>query len=125
MTVLNVNDVIYLHRMIYSETGGAEGVRDLGLLESAVSAPFASFGETELYPTLSKKAARLGYALISNHAFVDGNKRIGVLSMLTFLSLNGAELSATDSDITELGLKVASGEWKYGELLSWIEKFTA
>ena len=88
--------------------------------EAADAAPFASFGTEELYPTLRQKAARLGYGLVQNHAFVDGNKRIAAHATLTFLALNGVELQYTQEELSNIFLKLASGEAKYEDLLAWI-----
>lgn len=95
----------------------------MGLLESALEQPFATFAGQELYPTLTDKAARLGFSLISNHPFVDGNKRIGVFAMLIFLQINGASLTCTNDDVIRLGLGVASGSMKYDAMLDWIQTF--
>ena len=113
--------VLLLHRLIAEETGGSIGLRDEGLLESALEAAFSTFGGVELYPTKEEKGARLGYNLISNHAFVDGNKRIGILVMLTFLRANGVSLVARDEELVALGLGVAAGELGYREILAFIE----
>ena len=112
--------VLLLHQLIAEETGGSIGVRDEGLLESALEGAFASFDGQEFYPTKEEKGARLGYTLISNHAFVDGNKRIGMYIMLTFLEVNGIRLSCTNDDVAAVGLAVASGEMGYDELLAWV-----
>lgn len=101
--------VLLLHQLIAQETGGSVGVRDEGLLESALEAAFSSFGGKEFYPTKEEKGARLGYTLISNHAFVDGNKRIGMYVMLTFLEVNGIHMDCTNEDVATVGLAVASG----------------
>lgn len=90
------------------------------MLESAIEAPFQSFGGDELYPTIQAKAARLGYGLIKNHCMIDGNKRIGTHVMLVFLALNGIELSYTQKELYEVILQVASGELEYEDLLKWI-----
>ena len=111
-----------LHQMIAEETGGAVGIRDEGLLESAIEGIFQTFDGRELYPTKEEKGARLGYMLISNHAFLDGNKRIGMHVMLTFLEVNGIRIDCTDDDIIEVGLGVASGKMDYGDLLQWVLK---
>ena len=95
--------------------------RDRGLLESAVYSADASFDDVEIYPTIEEKAARLAYSLISNHAFVDGNKRIGVFVMLMTLRLNGIRLVYTQPELIELGLQAASGIMKYEEILNWIK----
>ena len=123
--ILSKENILALHCLIADVTGGGEGVRDMGLLESALSAPYQSFGGLELYPTLTEKAARLGFSLVSNHAFIDGNKRIGILSMLTFLKLNGCPVKCTDAQLTELGLGLAAGEISYGELLDFLNSHIA
>ena len=108
--------------MIAEETGGSIGVRDEGLLEAALENVFASFGGEEFYPSKEEKGARLGYELISNHAFVDGNKRIGMYVMLTFLEVNGIRLECTNEEVAEVGLAVAAGQMKYEALLSWVKE---
>lgn len=112
--------VMLLHQLVAEETGGSVGVRDEGLLESALEAAFAGFGDKEFYPTKEEKGARLGYTLISNHAFVDGNKRIGMYVMLTFLEVNGIRLECTNEEIVEVGLAVAGGSMGYEALLEWV-----
>jgi death-on-curing protein len=112
--------VLLLHKLIAQETGGGIGVRDEGLLESALEAAFSGFGDKEFYPTKEEKGARLGYNLISNHAFVDGNKRIGMYVMLTFLEVNGIHMDCTNDDVSETGLAVASGKMDYDALLQWV-----
>ncbi len=115
--------VLLLHQLIAQETGGAVGVRDAGLLDSALENAYATFDGEELYKTKEEKAARLGLSLISNHAFVDGNKRIGVYVMLTFLEAGGIKMSCSNDDVVELGLSVASGKMKYEDIFKWIKKF--
>ena len=112
--------VLLLHKFIAQETGGSIGVRDEALLESALEAAFAGFGDKEFYPTKEEKGARLGYTLISNHAFVDGNKRIGMYVMLTFLEVNGVHMDCTNEEVTEMGLALADGSVGYEELLNWV-----
>ena len=114
--------VLLLHRLIAEETGGSIGLRDEGLLESALEAAFSTFGGVELYPTKEEKGARLGYNLISNHAFVDGNKRIGMYVMLTFLEVNGIHMDCTNEDVATVGLAVAAGEMGYDSLLKWVKE---
>jgi len=114
--------VLLLHQLIAQETGGSIGVRDEGLLESALETAFSGFGDQEFYPTKEEKGARLGYSLISNHAFVDGNKRIGVYVMLTFLEVNGIRLDCTNEDIVQIGLGVADGSMDYEALLAWVRE---
>ena len=92
----------------------------MALLDSALESAFLTFDGEELYPTKEEKAARLAFALIANHAFVDGNKRIGVLVLLTFLEVNGIRLNVDNDDVARMGLAVAAGTMKYGDLLTWI-----
>ena len=110
-----------LHRLMAEATGGSVGVRDEGLLDSAIEGAFATFDGVELYPSKEEKAAKLGYSLISNHAFVDGNKRIGVYVMLSFLELNRIRIEATDEDVVALGLGAADGSMTQEDVLSWIK----
>lgn len=112
--------VLLLHKIIAESTGGSVGVRDEALLESALESAFSGYGDSEFYPTKEEKGARIGYSLISNHAFVDGNKRIGMYVMLTFLEVNGIRLNYIDEDIIRIGLSVADGSMSYEELLGWI-----
>ena len=116
---LSVETVLQMHELIAGKTGGSPELRDSALLESALNSPFQTFGGVELYPTVLEKGVMLGYGLICNHPFVDGNKRIGILAMLTFFELNGCELIATSDDVIRAGLGVASGDMRYGALLEW------
>ena len=113
--------ILLLHQLIAAETGGSVGVRDEGLLESALESAFAGFGDREFYPTKEEKAAKIGFSLVSNHAFVDGNKRIGMYIMITFLEVNGIYLDCTNEDVVMVGLALAEGKYKYDELLNWIK----
>jgi len=112
--------VLLLHRIMAEATGGGVGVRDEALLDSALEGVFAGFGDQEFYPTKEEKGARLGYTLISNHAFVDGNKRIGVYVMLSFLEVNGIRIRCTDEELVHIGLSVADGSMDYPALLEWV-----
>ena len=125
MITLSKEKVLYLHSLIASETGGDSGLRDTALLESALASAFATFDGIELYPTVEEKAARIGASLIGNHAFVDGNKRIGMLVFLTFLEINGVPLAIDNADIITVGLATAAGKMKYPELLNWIKEHKA
>jgi death-on-curing protein len=112
--------VLLLHRMIAEETGGSPELRDRALLDSALQGAFQTFGGRDLFPTKEEKAATLGHALIANHAFVDGNKRIGMHVMLTFLEANGVPLRCAPGDIAAAGLAVAAGTMDRQGLLDWI-----
>ena len=120
MIKLSKEKVMLLHTLITAETGGDPNIRDIALLESALESAYATFDGVELYPTLQEKGARIGFSLISNHAFVDGNKRIGVFVMLVFLEVNGLRLRPTNDELSRVGLAVAAGEMKYKDLLDWI-----
>lgn len=109
-----------LYKLMVEATGGAFGIRDENLLNSALEGVFQTFDGKELYPTKEEKGAMLGYSLISNHAFVDGNKRIGVYVMLTFLEVNGIRIECTDNELIELCFGIAAGRISYEEILDWI-----
>ena len=114
--------VLLLHQLIAQETGGEVGLRDQALLDTALAAAFAGLADREFYPSKEEKAAKLGFDLISNHAFLDGNKRIGMYVMLTFLEANGLVLEATNAEVAETGLAVASGTMDYDALLTWVRE---
>ncbi|MCD7736718.1 MAG: type II toxin-antitoxin system death-on-curing family toxin [Lachnospiraceae bacterium] len=120
MIILSKEQILLLHTQLLEETGGSDGVRDDGLLDSALNAPFHSFGNTDVYPSIQQKAARLGYGLVKNHAFIDGNKRIGAHAMLVFLALNKVELEYTQEELSDIFLKIAAGESGFEDLLHWI-----
>lgn len=120
MIKFSQDKVLLLHQLITQETGGDNGVRDYGLLNSALESVFATFDGVELYPTKEEKGARLGYALISNHAFVDGNKRIGMYVLLTFLEVNGIHMNPSNEEVERVGFAVAAGKMSYAELLQWV-----
>ena len=120
MIKLTQDQILMLHSELISATGGTDGVRDLGLLSSALNAPFQQFENTDLFPTIQQKAARLGYGLIKNHAFVDGNKRIGVHVTLIFLEINGISLEYTQKELYSMVLDVVSGILDTEEITKWI-----
>lgn len=120
MKKISVQQILLMHTQLISKTGGMSGIRDIGLIESAVAAPFASFGGTDLYPTLEAKAAQLGFSLIQNHAFLDGNKRIAVHAMLVFLALNNIKLQYTQRELADMFLGLAAGIADYQDELTWI-----
>ena len=106
---LNITHIINLHAKLIKYTGGMTGLRNYGLLDSAVEMPFMSYGGKSLYPGIRKKAARLSYGIIKNHPFNDGNKRIGILAMLELLRINGFRLKCPHDKLIKLGLSVAGG----------------
>ena len=122
MIVLSAHKVMQLHRFLMQETGGLDGLRDEGLFDSAVQGPFATFGGQELYPSIEEKAAKLGVTLTKNHAFLDGNKRIGAYALLIFLDVNGVVMEYSDADLIALGLGMADGSLEYEGVLDWIQQ---
>ena len=113
--------VLALHEMIVNETGGSHGLRDAGALDSALSQPQMTFGGQDLYPTLAEKAAALGFSLIANHPFVDGNKRIGIGAMILFLRANGQDISAKVDERERVVLAVAAGEMEREAWTQWVQ----
>ena len=109
MRYLTINQVLGIYNRVMQQSGGLIGIRDLGALESAVAQPRATFGE-ELYPTIIEKASALGFSLIQNHPFVDGNKRTGHAAMETFLVMNGYSIDATVDEQVQIILQIASSE---------------
>ncbi len=120
MIRLSEEKVKLLYQLMVEATGGTFGIRDENLLNSALEGIFQTFNGKYLYPSKEEKGAMLGYSLISNHAFVDGNKRIGVYVMLTFLEVNGIRIDCSDEELITLGLGLAAGEIGYEGLLDWI-----
>ena len=120
MIKLSKEQILMLHSQLIEATGGSDGIRDEGMLESAISNPFQSFGGEELYPSIQAKAAQLCYGLVKNHPMIDGNKRIGTHAMFVFLTLNGYELQYTQSELSDTILSVAAGNLGANDLLKWI-----
>ena len=122
MRYLTLGEVVELHQRLLTQTGGASGIRDLGLLESALAQPKATFGGADLHPTMVDKAAALGFALVANHAFLDGNKRAGHAAMEVFLLLNGHEIDASVDEQERVMLDVASAAVDRAGLALWLNK---
>jgi death-on-curing protein len=120
MRYLTLKEVLELHRRVISQSGGRSGIRDVGLLESSLAQPVMTFDGKDLYPTIVEKASALGFSLINNHPFVDGNKRIGHAAMETFLVLNGREVNASVDEQERVILKVASGELGRDKFTEWL-----
>lgn len=120
MIRLSKLQVLLIHDQLISETGGSSGLRDEGMLDSALNAPFQTFGGEDVYPSLQQKAARLCFGLVKNHPFVDGNKRIGAHTMLVFLALNGIDLQHSQTELSDVILQLAAGEIEATDLLHWI-----
>ena len=120
MIRLTRQQILLLHDQLVAETGGEAALRDEGMLDSALHAPFQTFGDEDVYPTLQQKAARLCFGLVKNHPFVDGNKRIGAHAMLVFLVLNGVELQYSQAELSDVILNLAAGDIEFAEMLTWI-----
>ena len=120
MIKLTKEQMLLLHTQLIETTGGSDGIRDMGLLESALESPFQSYGGEELYPSIQAKAARLCYGLVKNHAMIDGNKRLGCHTMLVFLALNGYEMEYAQKELSDLVLDVAADRKQYEDILQWL-----
>ena len=122
MKVLRKKQVIALQNQLIDRYGGVHGIRDEGLLDAALNAPFQTFGGSDLYPDTIETASRLGFELIKCHAFIDGNKRIGTHVMLVFLKLNGISIRYSDKELIQIILDIASGTSDCDALLEWLRK---
>ena len=122
MISLNQKQVLNLHWVLIKLYGGNPNVNNSDLLDMALKSAFQSFAGEDFFKTVQEKGAKLGHALITNHAFVDGNKRIGVLVMLSFLQMNGVKLAYTKKDIINLGLKTAQNKVSYKQMLNWVKQ---
>ncbi|MBP5437129.1 MAG: type II toxin-antitoxin system death-on-curing family toxin [Treponema sp.] len=120
MIFFEYEQVAKIHSILISKTGGMDGVRDENLLDSALKAPFQTFGGKDLYPEILDKASQLCYSLIENHPFADGNKRIGVHLTLLFLKLNNVEFAYTQKELIEFGLNIASGKMSKDSIKEWL-----
>ena len=122
MRYLTVGEVLEIYSRVMQQSGGLIGIRDLGAVESAVAQPRMRFGGAELYPTLVEKASGLGFSLIQNHPFLDGNKRTGHAAMETFLVLNGHHITASVDQQVEIVLGVASGAVSRESFTGWLRR---
>ena len=120
MIILTPDEVIELHEKLIIATGGSPGIRDIGLLESAVLGCYQAFDGEDLYPTVIEKAARIAYAVCKNHPFLDGNKRTAVASMLVILRINDIFLLYSQQELIMLGLGIADGSIAYEDIVVWI-----
>lgn len=121
MITLTKDQVIMLHEAIYERYGGDVGVLNDGMLDSALQAPFQTFGGEELYPETKDKIIRLAYGLIKNHSFRDGNKRIGALVLLVLLEINGYHVNATNEEFADIIMGIAASEKDDEDLKKWVE----
>jgi death-on-curing protein len=122
MELLDIENIILFHKKIVNQTGGSDGIRDLGLIESDLNRALMTFDGKELYESLEMKISVIAHGLISNHGFIDGNKRIGIVVMLLSLKMNNIKISYTQQELISLGLGVAEGKFKEKDILAWIER---
>ncbi|MCL4531193.1 MAG: type II toxin-antitoxin system death-on-curing family toxin [Chloroflexi bacterium] len=122
MRYLTVAEVIQLYRLVMEQSGGTVGILSLASLESAIAQPRMTFNDAELYSTIAEKASALGYSLVMNHAFLDGNKRIGHAAMEVFLVLNGYEINAPADEQESIILNLAAGKLEREDFTEWIRK---
>ena len=120
MITLTKEQVLMLHDQLIESTGGSKGIRDEGMLESALMNPYQSFGGIELYPSIQAKAAQLCFGIVKDHPMIDGNKRLGTHVMLVFLALNGYELSYSQKELSDTILLLAAGKLQSEDILQWI-----
>ena len=125
MITLKKNEVLELHKLVIQEHGGSHGVRDEGLLESAIYMPYMTFDGIDLYPSIEEKAAQLCFGLVKNHPFIDGNKRVGTLCMLQLLRANRIKIICTELELQDCILSLAKGELSSEELTAWIKAHIA
>lgn len=121
MKTISLENVILFHKKIVAQTGGNSGIRDIGLIESALNRALITFDGKELYQEVERKVAVITHSLIRNHGFVDGNKRIGVATMLLLLKLNGININYTQKELIDLGLEIAEGKVDEDGIFTWIE----
>ncbi|MBD3277570.1 MAG: type II toxin-antitoxin system death-on-curing family toxin [Candidatus Aegiribacteria sp.] len=124
MRYLSISEVLELHDRLISSSGGLKGIRDLGALESAVSQPFITFEQKDLYPDLISKAAAICFSLVMNHPFLDGNKRVGHAAMETFLILNEASFNCSVNEQERVMLNLAEGNMDRAEFTKWVKAHT-
>lgn len=121
MRYLSLRETLEIYQCVMQQSGGLISIRDLGALESAVAQPRMTFDREDLYSTIVEKAVALGFSLIQNHPFVDGNKRTAHAAMETFLVLNGYEMSATVDEQEKVILQIASGEMNRDAFVDWLD----
>lgn len=119
--MISVGQALKIHSVAIEKFGGANGVRDLGGLESALARPFQTFGGDDLYPTIFKKAAAIGESLIINHPFIDGNKRSGYLLMEALLRYGGYKITASDDNLYNFVVEISTGKISFDQIVEWLE----
>jgi death-on-curing protein len=122
MKMLEMKDIILFHKKLIEKTGGSDGIRDYSLIDSALNRAFASFDGKDLYESIEEKISVIATSMVKNHGFVDGNKRIGIAVMLLLLQLNEIVVQYIQTELIELGLNIASGNYSEQDVKEWIEE---
>jgi death-on-curing protein len=122
---LTPEQILFIHSRLIDSTGGAHGIRDIGLLQSAAARPKATFGGTELYPDIFHKVAALMQSLIKNHPFIDGNKRTAIASAGIFLRMNSFRLETSQKELERFTLDMATGSASFDDAVKWFRKNAA
>ena len=120
--MISIDDILILHERSIIDYGGMKGIRDPGMLESAIARPFQIFSGNELYPEAIQKAAALAESLIINHPFMDGNKRTGALTMIAFLNHAGYKLAASSDNLHQMIISISTGQLKFEEIVKWLKE---
>ncbi|RJQ41465.1 MAG: type II toxin-antitoxin system death-on-curing family toxin [Nitrospiraceae bacterium] len=123
MKYLTAEQVLFIHSRLIDETGGSHGIRDVGLLQSAVSRPMATFGGEELYPDIFQKAAAFMESLVKNHPFIDGNKRTAISSAGLFLRINGYNLETSQKELEDFTINMATGKASLEDAVKWFKRY--
>lgn len=122
--MISVNQTLEIHKIAIDDFGGADGIRDLSGLESALARPFQTFGGEDLYPSILEKAAAIGESIIVNHPFLDGNKRTGYILMESVLRFGGEKISCNDDEIYRFVIKISTGDKKFEQIVEWLKANT-
>ena len=122
--MITIKNILRLHELSIITYGGSQGIRDQGLMESAIARPYQTFGGEDLYPTVFEKAAALTESIIINHPFIDGNKRTGFLAMLIILEIGNLKITASNDATYNFTIQISTGEMKFEEILIWLKNNT-
>jgi len=120
--MISTEEALKIHKLLVDQFGGSHGVRDKNSLNSALSRPFATFDQKELYPSPVEKAAAILESIVTNHPFIDGNKRTGYVLARLFLLKSGLDIESTQKDKYEMVIAVSKGEWKFEQIKTWLTK---